>query len=43
MWCKNNKCCYYDEEENKCKRVGKKGSNKGRVSICWMNKLEGEY
>lgn len=39
MWCANNGCCFYDKENNKCKRIGVNMAK----GICWMNKTEGEY
>lgn len=39
MWCKNDGCCYYDKENDKCKRIGASGN----VGLCWMEKSEGEY
>lgn len=43
MWCKNNGCCHYDVENNKCTRRGAGGSNKDKTGVCWMEKTEGEY
>lgn len=43
MWCKNNGCCYYDKNNNKCTRVGKCGDNKDKNGVCWMDSSEGEY
>lgn len=40
MWCKNNKCCYYNKSKNKCLRKGKLGFKKDMLGICW---LEEEY
>ena len=28
MWCKNNGCCHYDKENNKCTRIGTGNDNK---------------
>ena len=39
MWCKDNGCSCYDEENDCCTRVG----INGEVGVCWMEKSEGEY
>lgn len=39
MWCKDNGCCHYDAENDKCNRVGSDGT----VGVCWMERKEGEY
>lgn len=39
MWCENDGCCYYDKENDKCKRIGANGN----AGVCWMEKSEGEY
>ena len=43
MWCKNNGCCHYDKENNKCTRIGTGNDNKDKIGVCWMEKSEGEY
>lgn len=43
MWCKNNNCVHYNKKQNKCKRIGEQGKDKGKVGVCWMEKTEGEY
>ena len=34
-------CTEYNN--NKCTRIGKCGTNKGKEGVCWMEKSEGEY
>lgn len=33
MWCKDNNCCHYDAENDRCTRVDKDGT----VGVCWLN------